>query len=350
METTLILQAAGTTLEDRIAALTGVTRIRICSAYVHFATIELLDRFPGVPKTLLFDYDPRMLTESLLSALAAGADSMVYVADIDELFHPKVYLLDTAECVHFILGSNNATGGGLRRNVEVAAHHRVDRVSDAAVMREIEALWTSLQGIARTRLTDALISDRRDELAKTLLRGKRNRHARKLRQPSVVVDFPPAQGLAGRAMGQILIAEVPGGTNPRWYQANISKRYFEDFFHANIRQTATLQNVDIAGTAIGGLEQRPLIQVRSQNYRIELGAGAGRPYPAGGRRPIALFGEVAPGVFRYMLAMPGSQEHRRAASALALMPPPPARQVRRGTIDAPTLAARWPEAVAALLP
>jgi hypothetical protein len=350
METTLILQAAGTTLEDRIAALTGVTQIRICSAYVHLATIELLNRFPGVPKMLLFDYDPRMLTEGLLSALVSVADSIVYVADIEELFHPKVYLLDTAETLHFILGSNNATGGGLRRNVEVAAHHRVDRAADAAVMQEVETLWTSLQRIAGTQLTEALINERRDELARTLPRGKTTRYTRKLRQRSIALDFPPTQGGRATAVGQILIAELPGGTNRRWYQANFSKRYFEDFFHANIRRTATLQNVDIAGTPIGGLEQRPLVQVRSQNYRIELAAGSGRPYPAGGRRPIALFGEIAPGVFRYILAMPGSQEHRRASAALALMPPPPGTQVRRGTIDAPTLAARWPEVVAALLP
>jgi hypothetical protein len=51
-----------------------------------------------------------------------------------------------------------------------------------------------------------------------------------------------------------------------------------------------------------------------------------------------------------MLVLPGSQEYGRATAVLALMPPPPRGQVRRGTIDALALSAHWPEAVAALLP
>ena len=76
----------------------------------------------------------------------------------------------------------------------------------------------------------------------------------------------------------VLVAEIPGGD--RWKQANFDQHTFETFFEAKLgtRRWVCFQHVNAAGIEV--LEPlRPSIIVPSVNFRFELGAGAGLPYP-----------------------------------------------------------------------
>ena len=109
MKTTLILQANGNKLRATLKSISHPTQLRIATAYVSGTTTSILRTFATTRKVLLVDYDARCLTERVLSKLLTLSHCSVFLADIAETFHPKVYILDTPTHMHLFIGSNNAT-------------------------------------------------------------------------------------------------------------------------------------------------------------------------------------------------------------------------------------------------
>lgn len=102
----------------------------------------------------------------------------------------------------------------------------------------------------------------------------------------------------------VLFAEIPRSGN-RWNQANFDVNTFESFFGATAgdnSQRILLRNVESTRT-LGDVEVRPSVSVRSQNYRFELEAAAGLPYPVAGR-PIGVFIRLSTRMFIYKIFMP----------------------------------------------
>ena len=130
------------------------------------------------------------------------------------------------------------------------------------------------------------------------------------------------------ANNDALLAEIPRG-NTRWNQANFDKQSFEQFFglRPGERQRVVLFPVLPNGT-VGEPEVRPSVDVKSRNFRIELGQAAGLAYPTAGR-PIGVFLKLGTRRFRYSLLMPGHDDYAAVEAFLRDRVVPPPRRVRR---------------------
>lgn len=111
---------------------------------------------------------------------------------------------------------------------------------------------------------------------------------------------------------RVLVAEVPKAS-ARWKQINFDKASFQNFFGATAGGVAgtyriLLKNVDSAGV-LGTTETRPSVSVASHNWRFEIAAASGLPYPTGGNRPYVVFSEASTRSFIYELVMPGDPRY-----------------------------------------
>lgn len=111
---------------------------------------------------------------------------------------------------------------------------------------------------------------------------------------------------------RVLVAEVPKASN-RWKQINFDKSSFQNYFGATPGGAGgtyriLLKNVDSDGT-LGATETRPSVSVASHNWRFEISAANGLPYPSGGNRPYVIFTEVSTRSFIYELIMPGDSRY-----------------------------------------
>jgi len=115
---------------------------------------------------------------------------------------------------------------------------------------------------------------------------------------------------------RILVAEVPkSGT--RWKQVNFDKDSFQNFFGAIPNGMAgtyliLLKEVDNQGN-LASTESRPSVSVASHNFRFEVNAATGLPYPNGDKRPLLIFTEVSTRSFLYELIMPGDSRYTEVA-------------------------------------
>lgn len=113
----------------------------------------------------------------------------------------------------------------------------------------------------------------------------------------------------------VLVAQIPRSDN-RWSQANFNKDTFEQFFGARAGYTGShrilLRSVNRRGK-IQHIEVRPSVSVSSQNYRFELEAAKGLSYPNQGR-PIAVFINLSVRMYVYALIMPGDSFYNEVDS------------------------------------
>lgn len=130
---------------------------------------------------------------------------------------------------------------------------------------------------------------------------------------------------------EVLIAEIPNNNN-RWSQANFSRQVFEEFFGATCGENGMyrilLKHVGADGT-MGKTEVRPGVSVASRNYRFELDAAKGLPYPKGPERPIGIFVKVSPRDFVYTLLMPKPGVYQKVMDLLAKTQAPSPWRMRR---------------------
>lgn len=89
-------------------------------------------------EALQFIYD-------LKRAYPAGrVDARVFsTGDNQSIFHPKVYWLDSNDRKVVIVGSANATAGGLNRNFETSLELEVEPLVDDVLLEDLNFLWVS---------------------------------------------------------------------------------------------------------------------------------------------------------------------------------------------------------------
>jgi hypothetical protein len=143
-------------------------------------------------------------------------------------------------------------------------------------------------------------------------------------------------------MDEVLVAEIPR-SGDRWAQANFDIETYENFFGAKVgsQRRVMLYHVDEAGD-LAPVESRPSVEVASQNYRFELAAASGLPYPAKGR-PIGVFARLSTGQFMYMLLFPGDPGHAEMEQLLATSWAGRQDRMRRLTFEASEVRDAWPE-------
>jgi HKD family nuclease len=87
----------------------------------------------------------REALERLLSwkrAFPKRVDTRVFsTADNATIFHPKVYWFDSTERRVVVVGSANATGGGLLRNFEVSLEMELEAGVDSDAFEDLDFLW-----------------------------------------------------------------------------------------------------------------------------------------------------------------------------------------------------------------
>ncbi len=227
----------------------------------------------------------------------------------NSLFHPKIsYFSRDNGTGSLVIGSGNLTAGGLRRNLEAFA------VVDLSVQEliNIEAYWNDWI----TQSTHYLkpLSDQGviARVAKNILRTKAWNDISLPEIESVDIDDISSDNATAEESNEwkyqnnskVLFAEIPRSGN-RWNQANFDVNTFESFFGATAgdnSQRILLRNVE-SERILGNIEVRPSVSVSSKNYRFELEAAAGIPYPSTGR-PIGVFVRLSTRMFIYKIFMP----------------------------------------------
>ena len=90
-------------------------------------------------------------------------------------------------------------------------------------------------------------------------------------------------------------------------------------------------------------EARSPVAPKSRNFRFELAAARGIPYPEKGV-PIGLFKRVADSDFHYVLLLPGNPGHQLVTNFLDDLYPKKTRVLRRVQITMGDLQKIWPDA------
>ena len=250
----------------------------------------------------------------------------------NSLFHPKFCWFQYPIGGKLIVGSGNFTMRGLRINREAFTVLTLNNQEINEVKHHWE-LW-----LAESRECLKNVND-----ADVLERAKLNRRITYRVQDSqrdVTLDSAEIEDYSRESQNdnegwfftehnEVLIAEIPkSGT--RWKQANFDITTFQQFFGAtpgDNSQRVLLRAVNGEGV-LGEIESRPSVSVQSQNYRFELDAASGIPYPENGR-PVGVFVKISPRVFLYILSLPGSAYHDALISILDRLVVDRLGQVRR---------------------
>jgi hypothetical protein len=228
------------------------------------------------------------------------------------LFHPKTMWLKTPSGGVIITGSGNLTAGGLKANWEAMA---VELLTTAEVDKAEKSwnAWLHQHKKELRELDDAKAAEKAK--ANTLLRAK----VKKALMKGDGSKAPPEEEVDAVeefveeieqefSLNPVLIAEVPR-SGSRWQQVNFDLKTYQEYFGVTKTASKNLRfyQVHDDGT-FGKPEDRQAVAVKSQNYRFEIGAAHGLPYPAKGH-PILVFEKTAEDTFKYVLLMPTEAAH-----------------------------------------
>jgi HKD family nuclease len=236
------------------------------------------------------------------------------------LFHPKIsYFRNLSGDGALIVGSGNLTIGGLRANREAFSAITLSKEE----LDKIDSYWQSWLTESNHLLKDTGDPDVLRKVEENRLKSARNNNP-----PTATIigedvqgepdsessdEQPVGEGWEFYRHNNVLLAEIPK-SGDRWKQANFDVTTFKDFFGAtpgDNSQRILLRNINY-DMSLGGIEVRPSVSVKSQNYRFELDAATGLPYPAVGK-PIGVFIQLTTRMFLYHLFMPGENNHAELA-------------------------------------
>ena len=252
-----------------------------------------------------------------------------------------------------VTGSGNLTAGGLRWNVEA---FNVSTLNTRET-RDVSAQWDAF----KTRCASSLFGTTDPMVLARLQRNAERRQWERARPPGPRLPRPgvppPAvpdevEAEAGApadvdvlpavtAQTEVLIAEL-SKSRDGFDQANFHKKIFVGFFEASM--TVQLRNYLFhvgADGALGHQEVRPAVRVKSKNYRHELEAAKGVPYPQNGK-PIGVFVRLPSRTYVYTLVMPGDAAHGALTGLLQAARPKPGRLMRQVIFTADQVRAVWP--------
>jgi len=231
--------------------------------------------------------------------------------DKDSIFHPKISFFQEEEgSGSLIVGSGNLTLRGLRQNREAFG---LIHLSSEEFSR-MEEYWQAWIDSSRENLKsiddDAVIAKARTNVFRRpppseIIIPNRNEEEPGSATPDQPQNLAIYEGWTYKDSNRALVAEIPR-SGDRWKQANFDINTFQNFFGAtpgDNSQRVLLRNIN-SDNSLSDIEIRPSVSVSSQNYRFELDAASGLPYPDNGK-PIGIFVQVTTRMFLYHLFMPG---------------------------------------------
>lgn len=263
-----------------------------------------------------------------LSTSRPRLDVRAFVSPTTSLFHPKMAWFEHDDYLSLIVGSGNLTMGGLRSNWEAFVTLRLVGSERREALGSIESFLTSV--------TDHILPIADPRVHQRASKNSGNeRSLRRSASPAT-----PAE-TATTAVDEVLIAEIPKAGD-RWAQANFDLASYEGFFgaKAGTQRRISLHHVDGYGN-LGEVESRPSVEVASKNYRFELAAARGLPYPSAGS-PIGIFLRLATGQFLYSLLLPGDAGYQETDALLASHWDGRADRKRRLLFSVEDVRAAWP--------
>lgn len=286
-----------------------------------FNDIEVINYFSAHKYQLLVGTDSitnERSIESLyeLSERLQGLEVKAYLNEESNLFHPKLSLFENENNTgNLLIGSNNLTTGGLRKNIEALSNIEINYEEYLRNKAYLDK-WLKQSNSRILELTDNRIIERvklnnTSFLKKTRIEIKKPEDSK---QNSEIIDSSITNEIIdGWTFGSnspVLFAEIPKSGN-RWKQANFDKSTFKEFFGAtpgNNIQRILLRVLDSDGK-MGEVEVRPSVSVISQNYRFELNAASGLAYPTNNKAPIGIFVRLTVRMFIYRLYMPSDEKY-----------------------------------------
>lgn len=262
------------------------------------------------------------------------------------LFHPKTLWLRTAKGGVVITGSGNLTSGGLKSNWEAMAIQTLS----AAEMAAAEKIWDDWIKAHRSQIVD-LDDPRAIEKAKAnkIVRSKIKKALKKAEGGEDVAD-EDIDALVESVdeveqeilLNPVLIAEIPK-SGDRWQQVNFDLKSYQEYFGVTKSATRHVRFYELMPDgSLGAPEERQSVSVASRNFRFEVGAATGKPYPTEGH-PICIFEQIDENTFHYVLLMPEDAAHARIQKFLNDTYTRTNKKLRI-QMTAGTLKAVWPDA------
>ncbi|MCW2317278.1 HKD family nuclease [Rhodoblastus acidophilus] len=228
------------------------------------------------------------------------------------LFHPKTMWLKTAKGGVIITGSGNLTSGGLKTNWEAMSVETLTVVEMAAAEKRWEE-WLTLHKKQLVDLDDpkAIEKAKLNKLVRTKIKIalKKTETDEDPAEEEVEAVQETVQDVENELLlNPVLIAEIPKSGN-RWKQVNFDLKTYQEFFGVTKSATRHVRFYELLEDgSLGAPEDRQGVAVVSQNYRFEVGAAHGKPYPTKGH-PIIVFEKVDDDTFNYVLLMPEDEAH-----------------------------------------
>ena len=339
-------------LESLAQAFESATAIRGMYAFASSAGIRLLSedrhfrqvaRLGSVELIIGTDAVTNVRAIDALANVGRTYPAMTARAFLNQeprLFHPKFCFVKYQNGGRLIAGSGNLTEGGLLGHWEGYAICELDEDEYAHVEDQWDR-WTERYHDWLLPLDDPRVRERAAD--NTVL--AREGDLPTLVAPGGTVEEEPEAIHLIPGTSTVLVAEIPRSDN-RWNQANFDLDNYENFFGA--REDAAdrmiiLRHVDADGTKAEYEAKRPPVTVKSRNFRFELAAARGLPYPAEGR-PIGVFIRMAGRTFFYRLLLPDDLEYEIVRDLLEERAGPDhaPNRMRRERMTVDELRAAWP--------
>ena len=257
----------------------------------------------------------------------------------ESLYHPKFCWTRRRRGGSLITGSGNLTEGGLLGNWEA---YSVEELNQAGI-DAVESAWNNWTEKHAASLLPL------DNAEVRRLASNNNVLAREGDLPAVVAPaVVPAAGeepittqlIASSAA--VLVAEIPQ-SGDRWKQVNFHLEDYRNFFgvREGVERLVVFRHVRPDGTMDEYERNRPPVTVRSRNFRFELAAASGIPYPTDGR-PIGVYTRIATRTFFYRLLLPSDLQYTTVSALLERRAGPPARIMRSVRLTVADLRREWP--------
>lgn len=237
------------------------------------------------------------------------------LADNRTVFHPKVFWFDSDTQRVVVVGSANATMGGLKQNFEVSTELELRSDEDSEVSKQLDYLWMSYSSPLPPLSSDHLLSideqliscfgadqpptDGRSELQHPL-RGMvpRIKPPRKRSSPDQrKFGSDSLNKLGDRELVMQVLAET------RETQVQFPVETFNQFFDKRRKSIVLRQRRD--GDVVK-IDRRPFIHFKNKTHRIEIDAIRGLPRP----QIIRMWrSEDTPGVVDYEIVLKGTKAY-----------------------------------------
>lgn len=257
----------------------------------------------------------------------------------EALFHPKFCWTKNHDGGHLITGSGNLTEAGLLGNWEA---YSVEQLN-AAEITAVESAWNGWTTRHHGSLLPLDNPDvRRLATANHILAPEGDLPTLVAPPTPPTPEEEPENLQLMPNTADVLVAEIPQ-SGDRWKQANFHQEDYVDFFgvQEGVARLTVFRHVNSDGTMADYERNRPPVTVKSRNFRFELDAASGLPYPTNGR-PIGVFVRVATRTFFYRLMLPDDPEYGVVLSLLERRAGPPAREMRAERMSVADLRREWP--------